>query len=283
MGNWLVGRLVREMAVGLELHYSEDPCPSPRQINCSGGLCCVFHVVALTPARAAVDMMFEGKLGSPSTQSGMADLCHPFLAGVAVSGASVAVFDGAGLQSTVCSSDSVSARLDELQFELGEGPEWSVLQTGIPVLVSDVRSDPGGDWPVFAAAVQALAVRAVFTFPLFMGAVIVGVVNLYRRSPGGLTPEQIATATSLASSVAGVAARHATEDARNDARVESVLSPAMRREVHQATGMILVQLDVSATVAYSRLRAFAFSTGRSVQDVAHEVVARQLNFRYLPE
>lgn len=243
----------------------------------------MLHVFSLTPSQPVVDVMFEGKVGTPSSPSGKADLCHPFLAGVAVSGASVAVFDGAGLQSTVCSSDSVSARLDELQFELGEGPEWSVLQTGIPVLVSDVRSDPCGDWPVFAASAQALAVRAVFTFPLFMGAVTVGVVNLYRRSPGGLTPEQIATATSLASSVADVAARHATEDARNDASVESVLSPALRREVHQATGMILVQLDVSATVAYSRLRAFAFSAGRSVQDVAHDVVARQLNFRHLPE
>lgn len=228
-------------------------------------------------------MVSGGEMTARSFESGTSDLCGPFLNGVAVSGASIAVFDGGGRQSTVCSSDSVSARIDELQFELGEGPQWSVLETGVPVLVSDVRSAASEGWPVFSAAVQALRVGAVFTFPLLMGAVTVGVVSLYRRSPRGLSQKQIVKATSLASAVAGIAARHAVEDAGNDEGDESVMSPALRREVHQATGIIVVQLDVSATVAYSRLRAYAFSAGLTVQDVAHAVVDRQLNFRYLPE
>jgi hypothetical protein len=59
---------------------------------------------------------------------------------------------------------------------------------------------------------------------------------------------------------------------------ESALMPALRREVHQATGMILVQLDTSATVAYSRLQAYAFANGQSVQAVAHDVVTGKLTF-----
>ena len=62
-----------------------------------------------------------------------------------------------------------------------------------------------------------------------------------------------------------------------------MVTPAMRREVHQATGMILVQLDTTATIAYSRLQAYAFANGRTVQDVARDVVRRHLSFRSLPE
>jgi AmiR/NasT family two-component response regulator len=57
----------------------------------------------------------------------------------------------------------------------------------------------------------------------------------------------------------------------------------MRREVHQATGMILAQLNVPATEAFFRLRAHAFATGRTVQDVAHDVVTRILDFRELTD
>ena len=63
---------------------------------------------------------------------------------------------------------------------------------------------------------------------------------------------------------------------------EPTSAPALRREVHQATGMILAQLDISATEAFIRLRAHAFATGRSVQEVAHDVVTRMLDFRELP-
>ena len=72
--------------------------------------------------------------------------------------------DGHG--STICASDSLAGRLDELQFDLGEGPHWEVLRTRNPVCNDDLLL--GGDqaWPVFGAAVVDLGVRAVFAFPV---------------------------------------------------------------------------------------------------------------------
>ena len=61
------------------------------------------------------------------------------------------------------------------------------------------------------------------------------------------------------------------------------MAPALRREVHQATGMIIAQLDATPTEAFSRLRAYAFASGRSVGDVAADVVHRRLNFAELPD
>ena len=49
-----------------------------------------------------------------------------------------------------------------------------------------------------------------------------------------------------------------------------------RAEVHQATGMISVQLGVAQGEALVRLRAYAFSHRRALAEVAADVVARQL-------
>jgi len=49
-------------------------------------------------------------------------------------------------------------------------------------------------------------------------------------------------------------------------------------EVHQATGMVSVQLGSDLTVAFLRLRAHAYLTGRRLSQVAREVVERRLRF-----
>jgi hypothetical protein len=53
---------------------------------------------------------------------------------------------------------------------------------------------------------------------------------------------------------------------------------ASRAEIHQAIGMVLAQLGVSADTALARMRGHAFAEQRLLIDVAHDVVARRLVF-----
>jgi AmiR/NasT family two-component response regulator len=48
--------------------------------------------------------------------------------------------------------------------------------------------------------------------------------------------------------------------------------------IHQATGMVLVQLGVDAEAAFARLRGHAYVTGRRLGDVARDVVGRRIRF-----
>lgn len=213
-----------------------------------------------------------------------ANLCSRFVEFLPVTGASISVFDEAGNQSTVCASDDTAARLEEMQFELGEGPHWEALHTGRPVLVPDLYSRSPSGWPVFSEAVVHTGVGAVFAFPLTMGAVTIGAVDLYCSSPGNLSASSLATAVNLAGSVTLPAARLAIRSAdREDASATVGTAPELRRDVHQATGMILVQMNVSATEAFLLLRAHAFSIGRTVHEVAQDVVARRLDFSAVAE
>lgn len=237
----------------------------------------------LEPRRSSVlfRQALEGAFVAAPTPAPDADtdLCSRFVEFLPVTGASISVFDEAGNQSTICASDDTAARLEELQFELGEGPHWEALRTGRLVLVPDLHSESPSRWPMFSEAALQIAVGAVFAFPLTMGAVTIGVVDVYSSKPGRLSESTVSTAINLAGSVTLPAARLAIRSAdRDDACATVGTASELRRDVHQATGMILAQMNVSATEAFVLLRAHAFSNGRSVQEIAQDVVARRLDF-----
>lgn len=209
------------------------------------------------------------------------DLCAPFVSLVPVSGASISVFRQGGNHATVCTSDPISQQLDAMQFGLGEGPRWVVAATGKPSISADVIHDSHPDWPVFAAGIAPLGVGALFAFPILTGSVMLGVVDLYRHAAGPLDHDATSQVLALARKVAAPAVREALRSAagRDD---EHRQAPALRREVHQAVGMVFIQLDVTTTEALALLRAYAFSTGRPLENVARDVVNRRLDFRDLP-
>ena len=207
------------------------------------------------------------------------DLCAAFVEQLPVAGASICVIGVGGIQSAVCTSDAISAHLDQLEFDLGEGPRTEVSRTDQPVLCADVRSDSHREWPVFGAAAVALGVGALFAFPIMMGAVRLGVVGLYRDTAGGLTQKDLRHARFLARMVATKMVDAAVQTAGQSDALDARRPPGMRREVHQATGMILMQLNITATDAFAALRANAFASGRTVDDVAHDVLTGAIDFR----
>jgi len=215
--------------------------------------------------------------GTPPTSGGLAS---PFVALLPITGAAISVFDQGRRASLIHATDATAARLEEMQFDLGEGPSFDAFTTASLVSVPELTATE--QWPAFLRSTADLAVGAVFTFPLMLGAACTGTVTCYRSTPGGLDEQAAEIGASLCRAVAGPAFRRAillaeNESADDEAPIES------RREIHQATGMVLGQLDISATDAFSRIRAYAFSSGYTVQEIAHAVVSRRLNFAELPE
>jgi hypothetical protein len=215
-----------------------------------------------------------------SAHERQSSLCSPFLSVLPVAGAAVSVLAGVSGQSTICSSNPTAARLDELQFDLGEGPCWDAMATRRPVLHSDFRHDDAGVWPIFTRAVhedpRGADVHAIYAFPLFVGSLDIGAVDLYSTTSTPLQSHEVADASELAS----VAAWQVLRRILSDTATDDAAGPGTynRREVHQATGMVLAQLDITAEEAALLLRAHAFSSGRSVAEVANDVVERRLNF-----
>lgn len=205
-----------------------------------------------------------------------ATICQACVAGLDVDGASISVFTGTEARQIVAASDATAALLEELQYTLNDGPCVVASTTGNPVFVSDIHEDAAG-WPMFAAAIaEQMPIEALFALPLRCGAVNLGVLALYRRLPGPLTQAQRRDALDAADVAALMMLGRIDPDARPDNLPDGVVPG--RAEVHQATGMVLVQLGVSAPEALVRLRAHAFVHGRLLIDVARDVVARRLSF-----
>jgi hypothetical protein len=225
----------------------------------------------------------EVTMTAPSLDVGAARMCDAFVQALFVSGASISMFDRDGHQSTIAASSALAARAETLQFELGEGPHWDALSSGLPVLVPELVKQGALKWPMFSSAARELGIAAVFAFPMTIGAATIGVVDLYCTTPRRLDAHQVSLASSMAGRYAGPAAREAMRTANDAISPEEATTASIRREVHQATGMIQAQLNTTATDAFAHLRARAFSTGSSIDQVAGDVVGLRLDFSALPK
>ncbi|WP_344523949.1 ANTAR domain-containing protein [Streptomyces albiaxialis] len=192
-----------------------------------------------------------------------------------VDGVAVSLAAGDRHSELVWSTPGVSARLDDLQFTLGEGPGVEALQSLSLVLEHDLGRVPLSRWPLLLPELTALAVGAVFCFPLRVGAAGVGVLTLHRGRAGPLSPAQMDDAIVLGAALTGVVLGG---DGRPGGP-EGDGSGLHRVVVHQASGMVSVQAGVPVAQALLLLRAHAYRYGRPVVEVAEDVVARRLRFR----
>lgn len=204
-------------------------------------------------------------------------ICRVCVDGLDVEGAAISLLTGSPLRETLWATDATAELLEDLQFSLNEGACMEAAATGRPVLVPDLRhSTKVTRWPIFAAAVaEQTEIRALFALPLQWGTINLGVLDLYRSTAGALSQEQSRDVLSAMDTAALMML-----GLRTDPGDGEWLPPAVggRAEVHQATGMVLVQLGVSAQDALARLRAHAFGEQRLLIDVARDVVSRRLQF-----
>jgi GAF domain/ANTAR domain len=198
---------------------------------------------------------------------------------LAMTGAGIAVIGDADGQhrGAVAVSDPATAAVDDLQFSLGEGPCVDANRSAAPVLEPDL-AQAVGQWPAFAPAALAQGIGAVFSFPLRMGAVRLGVLSLYRETPGDLGPEVLADAMTMSRIATHLLLELEAETTPGLLPDRLAEVAGHRAVVHQATGMIAAQLDSNVATALARLRSYAWANGRSIDGVAAEVVARLLRF-----
>lgn len=236
----------------------------------------------MTPERVAIVTAQREITAAGAGVAGLGGMCAPCVRVLPVTGVAISTLSGSFASETVCASDEVAFRIDELQFDLGEGPCWEAFASRAPVLVPDVRGDAHPQWPVFGDAVRKTAAGALFVFPLYVGGTGIGSLGLYRRTAGPLTDEAVHDAEALAATVAKHLLRRILAAARDGAAPGSGNdpwqdSPHDRREIHQATGIVMNQLDLPVGAAFARLRGHAFANGDTMAEVAHEVVTRHLH------
>jgi GAF domain len=208
-----------------------------------------------------------------------ARLCGGCVKITGVSGAGVMLMSGDIPRGSLCSTNAVSHLIEELQFTLGEGPCVDAYRQDRVVAEPDLADPVTRRWVAFTPPALEAGARAVFGFPLRVGTVRLGALNLYQDWSGPLTDGQHADALVLAD----VAARWVLEAQAGAppgvVAQELETGADFHFSVHNAAGIVSVQQQINVTEALIRLRAYAFSNDRLLADVAEDVIARRVRLQ----
>ena len=205
-------------------------------------------------------------------------LCRFAVDEMALSGCAIVLMSRMESASMLAGAGRHARTVSGLQMELGEGPCLQAHASGTAVLLPDLSAENANRWPVFAAAALAVGVHAEFSLPLTVGPGGIGTLDLCRDRPGMLSDEHLADALVAADIARDAVLYQQYAPGGPDLAELLTMVGTDRIVIHQATGMIAAQLDDTIANALARLRAAAFASGRSMYDIAQDVVERRVRF-----
>ncbi len=159
-------------------------------------------------------------------------------------GAGIMLMSGDLPQGTLTSTNPVSATIEELQFTLGQGPCVDAYRQDRPVAEPDLADPELFRWPAFSPSAVEAGVRAVFAFPLHLGQVRLGALDLYRDHPGGLNDDEHGDALAMADIATRAVLAIQADAAPGQLAVELEAGADFHFVIHQASGMVAAQLGV---------------------------------------
>jgi hypothetical protein len=195
-----------------------------------------------------------------------------------LSGAGIAVTSSGEHVARLCTNNRIARDLMNLEITVGEGPGTGAGDTGQAVDEQNLLLTGDARWVIYAPQAVAAGARAVFGFPVRIGAVRFGSLSLFRDQPGPLSELQASDAYLMAS-VIGRAIL-----AMQAGALEGSLAGELEGQsnfdfsVHQAAGMAAVQGSMTVKDAVVMLRAHAFAINKDLSALAVSVVVRRTQF-----
>ncbi|MBL7258715.1 GAF and ANTAR domain-containing protein [Paractinoplanes lichenicola] len=166
---------------------------------------------------------------------------------------------------TLAVTGEVAQKVDQIQYDLGEGPCLTAAADDQPVHSPDL--DEEERWPRFREATRAAtAVRGVLSFHLSDGPDRTA-LNLYTDQPAAFTAEAI-TLASLFAAHARVLLLHA-DSAEKAAQLSGALTTS--RQIGAAVGILMNVHKVTADQAFDLLRTTSQQLNRKLNAVAEDV------------
>jgi hypothetical protein len=195
-----------------------------------------------------------------------------------LSGAGIALTSSDEQASRLCTSNRIAGDLMNLEITVGEGPGTDASKTGQAVDEQNLLVTESARWVIYAPRALAAGARAVFGFPIRIGAVRFGSLSLFRDQPGPLSEPQASDAYLMASVIGRAILAMQAGALRGGLAGELEGTSNFDFSVHQAAGMVAVQGSMTVKDALVMLRAHAFAINKDLTMLAISVVARRTHF-----
>ncbi|MET0461467.1 MAG: GAF domain-containing protein [Ilumatobacteraceae bacterium] len=204
-------------------------------------------------------------------QSPNARWCLACVEVLAVSGAGITLMGGAE-SGPLCVSNPQVGALEDLQFDVGEGPCRDAHMSGRPVNVPSLDRSASQRWPSFVELAEVSGIGAVFAYPLQVNGVGVGVLTLYQAEPGALTAAQHDDCLVMAEVLGATILSLQADEPAGELAAGLETAVAYRAEIYQASGVVAVQLAIPPSEAVVRIRGYAYAMSRPVAAVAADIL-----------
>lgn len=184
--------------------------------------------------------------------------------------ASISLLEADGSIVTRAPTDPLADRLDQVQYEAGEGPCLDAIGTTPLAYTPDTTSDER--WPRFSArAREEYGVASILSCRLGVrseGERTLGALNLYARHASAFTEADMLLTVLLGSSAAV-----ATHAALNQSNLRKALES--RDVIGQAKGILMARQGISADEAFEILRHASQRTNIKLRDLAEQIASRR--------
>jgi hypothetical protein len=195
-----------------------------------------------------------------------------------VDGAGISLAGEDGQRIPLGANSELAARTERLQFTAGEGPCATAQAAREPVFadLGELRRR----WLSFAELLEReTPYRGVVALPLHEAIAGLGAIDLYFEDDGALTAldvfEAMAVGELVATSLSEAAVWSEWPAERGPGWLHGP-SAEQRAAVWEATGLVALALDLDAAPALDLLRDTARAGGRTVDDVAADLLAGTL-------
>lgn len=175
----------------------------------------------------------------------------------------ISTLDKNGKVQTRAATSDLVLQLDQLQYELGEGPCIESLETSLVVSVPEAPHDQR--WPRYLGAAVKLGLRSQLAVKLFDDERTIGGLNLYSTTSDNIDPEAESIAELLGAHAA-IAMGHAT--------TRETLNEALqtRKVIGQAIGILMERYSMNEERAFAFLVRASSHANTKLRDIARELV-----------
>jgi GAF domain-containing protein len=191
-----------------------------------------------------------------------------------VDAAGMMLADESGTLRVVASSNEQTRMLELFEIQSQEGPCSDCYRTGQPIIEDDLEH--GERWPRFREEALGAGFRAALAVPMSLRQDIIGALNLFRTTPGGLDEQDLAACRALADvATIGLIQERALREAR---LLADQLQVALNSRVviEQAKGILAGLAAVDMDTAFRLLRGYARSQNLLLVDVARDLISGRL-------
>jgi GAF domain-containing protein len=170
---------------------------------------------------------------------------------------------------TVATSDPRAAQLDEVQYELDQGPCLHSMRSGQLVSVPDTAAEQR--WGGFSVRATANGIRSSLSLPL-AAENIIGALNLYAPVPHAFGDAEIRRAETFAASASAALALAARQASATALTGHLRAALASRTVIDQALGIIMAQERCTSARAFAILRAASQNRNVKLRDIARDII-----------